>query len=344
MLKSTMIAYQNGEDQQLQSIASLDAKISAIAALSDAETLNRLRDLDQPIHRVADQVAIYAQSLEAARYRKILDWLSPAHFIEHHRWHSERRLQGSGQWLLECREYLDWQASSVSSIFLLYGMAGSGKTILASTVVDSVLLQASKQTSPVLVAYFYCSKNASEVERSDPNEIMRSLVRQLSVTSDRSKTIHSTVLQDYERREADAEIEGFDVARLSLEDCVRLILKITGPDPATIIVDAIDEIQPRSRYGLIKALNQISRESSSVVKIFATSRHDDQVLSLLSNASMLRIDAETNHSDMKSFVNHQLAMVISDRRLLGGEVSRGLEADMSQALIDGAGEMWVKEV
>jgi hypothetical protein len=76
MLKSVLVAFQTDEDQQLQKIASQDAKVSRIATLSDAETLNRLQDLEQPIHRIADQTATYAKSLEDARYREILDWLS----------------------------------------------------------------------------------------------------------------------------------------------------------------------------------------------------------------------------------------------------------------------------
>jgi hypothetical protein len=126
---------------------------------------------------------------------------------------------------------------------------------------------------------------------------------------------------------------------LNLQDCIRLILNITGPDPATIVLDAIDEVQPKSRYELIEALQQIFRDSGSVVKIFVTSRDDDQVLSLLTNASTLRIDAGNNHADMESFVHDQVALAINNRRLLGGDVSSKLQADLSQALIDGAGEM-----
>ena len=339
MLKSALVAFQTDENQQLQKIAAQDAKVSTIATLSDADTLNRLRVLEQPIHRIADQAAIYAKALEDARYREILDWLSPICFIEHQRWHSERRLQGSGEWLLNHRDYLGWQSSSASSIFLLHGMAGSGKTSLASAIVDSVLLQSSNQASPPLLAYFYCSKNPSEVEPSDPQEIMRSIVRQLGVTSGAQKTIHSAVVNDYERREAEAKIEGFDVTRLSLQDCIRVVLNITGPDPATIVLDAIDEVQPKSRYELVKGLQQIIRDSGSVVKIFVTSRDDDQVLSLLTNAIMLRIDAENNRTDIESFVRDQVALAINSRRLLGGDVSRKLQADLSQALTDSAGEM-----
>ncbi|CAM1510988.1 Fc.00g085010.m01.CDS01 [Cosmosporella sp. VM-42] len=199
----------------------------------------------------------------------------------------------------------------------------------------------SNQASPSLLAYFYCSKNASEVELSDPKEIMRSITRQLGVTISAQKTIHSAIVNDYERREAEAKIEGFDVARLSLQDCIRMILSITGSDPVTIVIDAIDEVQPKSRYELVESLQQIVRDSASVVKIFVTSRDDDQVLSLLTNASALRIEAENNRQDMEGFVHDQVALAVNNRRLLTGNISSQLKADLSKALIEGAGEMYL---
>ncbi|MCJ1387016.1 hypothetical protein MMC17_010145 [Xylographa soralifera] len=319
MLNSALITFQTDADQHLQRIASQDAKVSAIATLSDAETLNRLRDLEQPIHRITDQIATYAKYLEDTRYREILDWLSPIRFIEHQKRHSGRRLQGSGEWLLNHREYLDWQSSNTSSIFLLH-VFQPGVSCMSGIL--------------------YCSKNASEVELSDPEEIMRSIVRQLGVISGAQKTIHSAIVNEYERREAEAKTEGFDVTRLRPQDCNKLILNITGSNPAIIALDAIDEVQRKSRYELVNALQQIIRDSSNVVKIFVTSRDDDQVLSLFTDAAVLRINAENNRADIERSVHDQVALAISDRRLLGGDVTSKLQANLSQALINGVGEIF----
>ncbi|KAL8879663.1 MAG: hypothetical protein Q9198_002769, partial [Flavoplaca austrocitrina] len=311
-----------------------------MAVLSDAETLNLIRDLEQPIHRIADQAAEYAETLEQTRYRKILDWLSPIPHIEHQQRHSERRLHGSGEWLLNNDEYLAWQSSSTSAIFLLHGMAGSGKTTLTSAIVDSALRQSSNRVYPALLAYVYCSKNAYELVRSDPREIMCSIVRQLGVASGARKTIHRAIVTEYEQREAEAQIEGFDVARLTLQDCIKLILHITESDPATIVLDAVDEVCPNSRYGLLESLQRIVRDSVNVVKILATSRDDDQILSLLTNAAKLRVEADYNRADMEIFVYDQVNLAIKHRQLLGGHVSSKLKADLSKALMDAAGEIF----
>ncbi|KAL8925652.1 MAG: hypothetical protein Q9208_003335 [Pyrenodesmia sp. 3 TL-2023] len=309
-----------------------------MAVLSDAETLDLIYNLEQPILRIADQAAGYALTLEHSRYRRILDWLSPIPYLEHQQRHSERRLQGSGEWLLKNDEYLAWQSSSTSAIFLLHGMAGSGKTTLTSAIVDSTLCRSSNQAYPALLAYVYCSKNASELARRDPQEIMRSIVRQLGVASAR-KTIHCAIVTEYEQREAEAQTEGFDVARLTLQDCVKLILHITESDPAIIVLDAVDEVRPNSRYELLDSLQHIVKDSVNVVKILATSRDDDQILSLLTNATKVRVEANLNRADMEIFVHDQVNLAIKHRRLLGGHVSSKLQADLSKALMDAAGEM-----
>ncbi|KAL8992531.1 MAG: hypothetical protein Q9169_007030 [Polycauliona sp. 2 TL-2023] len=341
MLKSALTAFESDENQQLERIISQDAKVSAIATLSDAEILNRLQWLERPVHRIADQAVKYAETLEGMRYREIMDWLSPIRYIEHQKWHSGRRLRGTGQWLLDDPEYLGWLSSSASSIFLLHGMAGSGKTMLASAVVDSFLGQLSSQGSSALLAYFYCSKSASDINLSDPEEIMRSIVRQLCFSGGAQKTIHPAVLRDYEQRESEAKLSGFDVSRLNVHDCVRLIVATTGADPAIVVIDAIDEVQPKGRYELFTALQQTVKDSSSIVKILVTSRNDDQVFCLLDDAPTLRIGLDHQRADVQAFVHDQIALAVKSNRLLGGTVSSQLRADLSQALINSAEEIFL---
>lgn len=191
MVKSS---FQSDEDQQMQKIVAQEAKVSSLAILSDAKiqqdtstdvlaVRTLLQELEKPINRIVDQATVYAKTLEKNQYREVLSWLSQIPFVRHHARHSESRIPGSGEWLLDHPQYLSWKNSSNSLILLLHGIKGSGKTSLASAVVDSFLKENSKQTSPAPTAYFYCAKNASELERADPDEIMRSIVRQLTLTS-----------------------------------------------------------------------------------------------------------------------------------------------------------------
>ena len=349
-IRTVKTAFQFSEDQQMRKIVAQEAKVSSLAILSDAEVQqgtskdvlavrSLLKDFERPINRLADQTTSYAKTLEENQHREVLLWLSSVPFVRHHERHSESRIPGSGKWLLDHPQYFSWKSSSNSLILLLHGIIGSGKTALASAVVDSFLMENSKQMSPAPIAYFYCAKNVSEVERADPDEIMRSIVRQLTLTSPTQKTVHEALLTEYERREAEAKIDGFHVPRLRIAECVKLILDVTGSNPAAIVIDALDEVQEDRRHELVDALKRITRESGSVVKVFITSRDNSNVLALLLYAPKIRIHDHDNRADMELFVRQQVALAIRGCKLLNGDVSGDLHEDLIQALLDGAGEM-----
>lgn len=331
--------FQVEDDKHLQAIAAKEAKIRALAALSDAEVLDQLQAFELPINRIPNQATVYEKAVEEKRYGKILNWLSHTPYKPSHQRYSEFRIEGTGEWLLkQHRDYLDWKSSSASEIFLLYGAAGSGKSSLASAVVDSFAHEQAAQTSPASLAYFYCTKSASDARGSDPVKVLRSVMRQLAVVDPKRATLHSIVVSEYDRREAEAKVDGFDVKRLGKEDAVNIILNIASSDPATTVLNAINEIQSDARHELIDALKKIVKKAGNVVKIFATSRYDDQILALLPDILKVRVHTD-NHQDMARFVDRSVSVAVTSCRLLGGEVKSDLQAELVKALLESSGEM-----
>jgi len=53
--------------------------------------------------------------------KKVLHWMSEIDYSGHRDELSKNLLPGSGQWLLQSQEYINWAQSSVSSIFWLHG-------------------------------------------------------------------------------------------------------------------------------------------------------------------------------------------------------------------------------
>ena len=322
----------------MQDIKDQESKVAAIASLSDAAFLNRIQDLERPINRIADQATVYEKAQKEERYREILSWLSPVPFKLHHKQLVNSRLEQSGEWLLNHRDYPEWKAPSASSLFLLYGSAGSGKSSLASAVVDSFIHDAASQASPALITYFYCTKAAAEPSRGDPEEVLRSILRQLSTNPER-KSVHSVVDAKYKRREAEALNDGFDVQRLDRQMCMRLILEITAFNPATIIIGAIDEITKSRRHELVQALQTICQDSSSVIKIFTTSRDDGQIEALLSDdIAKVRISTSHNEAGIRRFVHHRVSLAITSCSLLHGHVGSDLQTDLEESLVQSARE------
>ena len=334
MAKITVL---DGQISRLLEVLTIDIQIDTANGVAAMHSL--LSSLNDPIKRLLDQSSISAQVLQESEYLQLLQWLSPVPFSRHHKRHSESRIPGSGQWLLDHHQYVNWRNSSSSSIFLLHGILGSGKTSLASAVVDTFLRESSGQASPAPTAYFYCTKNSAEPERSNPDEIMRSILRQLTVSDRISSTIHERVLREFEHRQAEAKVDGFETRRLQASECVRIILDTTAANPATIVLDAVDEIESSSRHILLSAVTQIAQDSLDIVKIFVTSRDDSNVHALLPDALAVRIQKEHVNQDMDGFVHREVFLAIQNRRMLNGVVSDSLKQALTRVLIAGAGEM-----
>lgn len=345
LLKSV---FRPDEDSQMQRILELEANIAGVATLLDAEAqretqtdvekgLALLESFEAPLNRLNQQVDIICQTLEEEEYTSMLRWVSTIPYPRHHERISENRVPGTGEWLLAHPVYLQWKSSSSSAVLLLEGIMGSGKTTLASKMIDSFLSE--KRVSSTPFAYFYCARNAFERERSDPDHILRSLVRQMVFVGDTARTARESLTIEYRRRKAEAKVDGFDVPQLRVSDCNRVLLDIMWASPAVIVIDAIDEVQETRMHELMNSLNYIVAEASSVVKICITSRHTGNLAARLHDPVTILVNKIDSRSDMELFVRQRVDDAIQNKRLLGGKVSEDLQDCLRDRLVNVASEM-----
>ena len=90
----------------------------------------QLSKMQQPINRIEQQLRDIQDGLNEDERLDILQWLSPVPYKKHHEQTRKDILSGTGTWLLQEQQLLDWQVSSASSIMWLHGAPGSGKTKL----------------------------------------------------------------------------------------------------------------------------------------------------------------------------------------------------------------------
>lgn len=81
-----------------------------------------LDNLNSPVLRVLNAIQDH---LDNSTRWQILDWISTSAVEDHHDFVLQKALPGTGWWLQNRQEYLDWQSENSSSAFWLHGMSAS---------------------------------------------------------------------------------------------------------------------------------------------------------------------------------------------------------------------------
>ncbi|KAJ6258641.1 hypothetical protein Dda_6689 [Drechslerella dactyloides] len=210
-------------------------------------------------------------------------WAAPTDFqFEHDR---QREIikdyVHTGRWLVTKPAFLDWvDSTSYKTLFWLYGIPGSGKTVLASHVIEHL-----KATNPATsknppgstpsptIAYFYCREDSNQPATYDT--IIRTLIWQL---------IHQNPdIMHY----FDSERSGYTQVPLRrVEDLQELLRKVTTVlENIYIVVDGVDEIEPNQRGYLLETFLNIDQthnfHRTSKIKFFLSSQVSVDVRDIL---------------------------------------------------------------
>ncbi|KAL4970636.1 ankyrin repeat-containing domain protein [Aspergillus stella-maris] len=290
--------------------------------------------LDADMNRLVDTSYVVRKHLDEERLTDVLKWLSGRTFTNYQQSIASRRILNSGGWLLEHPDFRSWVDCSSSGTLLLHGVAGCGKTTLFSLIASQF------QASPIPCAYFYCDNLPAEPDRSDPDSILRSIVRQLAVEA-ANGYISQTVLSVYEKRRKACALDQADLVKLGLDESVSLLLELTMSNPAYIMVDSLDQLRDEERAIVVNALRTLVEKSANVVKVFITSRDNCHVDALTDDAMKIRISPTHNQEDVRIYVNHRVQNAHRDRLILNGTASTALLQRISAKLVEGAGEMFL---
>ncbi|KAJ5701694.1 hypothetical protein N7488_009242 [Penicillium malachiteum] len=326
--------FQSSQNDEIDQITKADKEVLKFALMVDSQIqqhtstqVNEIRriveTLQSPISRLVDESVIYTKTVRQERFISILQWLSSVPYTQHHTRRSKGRLPSSSKWIFHRPEYTTWKNTSSSSILLLHGIPGSGKTYLTASVIDAFLAEHSLSTHSAPIAYFYCGDSRFGKKWADPAEVMRTMVRQLTVIDKTNFKIHEAI------------------PKLQCDECANLILTILGANPAVIIADGIDEIEEHSRHEFLNAINRIKDESASVFKVFLTSRDHNNIFAALRDIMTIHVQEVDNRPDMELYVRHCVATAVFTRNLLNGSVSDDLLKQVISFLLDKAGRMFL---
>lgn len=143
---------------------------------------------------------------------------------------------------------------------------------------------------------------------------MASIARQLATPQARGPLLKAAV-EVYETQESD----GFASGPLRLDESKSLILKLLEryrDATMTIVIDALDECNKSTRGDLLRILEFLLNASPCLLKIFVSSRNDQDIVSKLDNYPNLDLSSERNSNDIDLFIRSETKRLINNRSLL----------------------------
>ncbi|KAL7957775.1 hypothetical protein V8C34DRAFT_314629 [Trichoderma compactum] len=161
---------------------------------------------------------------------RILEWVTSIDYGPQQSDFLKRRQSGTGEWLINSREYQAWLGAGKRTLFCP-GISGGGKTILTSIVIDH--LERTYRADPtVVIAYVYCNYRRHEEQVIE--RLLASLLKQLSQGQNSLPKYLRGLYAEHVRKRTRPSLEEIKTALHSvMEDYSRIF----------VIVDALDECQ-----------------------------------------------------------------------------------------------------
>ncbi|QYT02986.1 Protein SSH4 [Trichoderma simmonsii] len=228
-------------------------------------------------------------------------WLSKHPEREIHKDNLSKRQDGTNIWFIESREFNEWLNAPEKSFLWIRGIPGAGKTIIASTVIDT--LQAHVETRNIALAFFYCTFTNNET--TDYQAILGSLVSQVCYRS--RSALQSLV--DHQRAKLAYNVEQQFV--LPDTDALIDILQrgLNDLDSIVLVIDALDECSDRAL--ITRKFRDIFENTTGNLKILATSRSESAIEKSFQGLPDIWLTDYTHH-DVKIFVDSRVDSMRND--------------------------------
>ncbi|KAF9235652.1 hypothetical protein BU15DRAFT_64656 [Melanogaster broomeanus] len=252
------------------------------ASLKNADALNA----------ISRQPALFDDKRPGDKLREMYKWMDAVECTTKHETTLLQRQDETCKWLFDSRAYVHW-CSCQKGFLRLSGKPGSGKSVLASTVIQNLSKTAADGT---VLAYFYCD---FRTERSTHAfEIIRSLLTQLL---QKYKDNWLPLFDDLVNRESNGAMPPVD-----LDILYKLLLKaVQLHHQPVLVIDALDECNDH-----VKLTDLLARlHYGASCRVFVTSRpfpHASKSFSDLPTIDLHDMSAEIL-CDMKLHVEKEVA-------------------------------------
>ncbi|KFZ04968.1 hypothetical protein V501_08817 [Pseudogymnoascus sp. VKM F-4519 (FW-2642)] len=220
----------------------------------------------------------------------IVNWLSPLNFFVAQNDILRRRQIGTGEWLFETPEFEAWLAGRDRILWCSGQRPLIALTVARSSIINKIQIQQSSRD--VGLAFAYCNYKEHDIQTL--SNLIGSLVQQLvqcyGAIPDEVRVLYT----QYNPRNIRPSEDELSRALLSL---------ISKFSHVYIVVDALDECNPKTRGKFIEKLHQLPTN----LRLLCSSRHLGDIQEAFADASHLEIRA--SDADVALYVQAQILQV-----------------------------------
>ncbi|KAK8018757.1 hypothetical protein PG991_007947 [Apiospora marii] len=262
--------------------------LSVLAHAAGATTLNTVIDLSR--HRAEEAVA--------RQRMQVLEWLSAMEFDSTQASMLRKRWPGTGTWLVEHDHFKLWLFDlSPPPILWCHGGPGTGKSVMASVIVDYVQRELSSHTPCPILTYAYFSYQDAEGKQAEP--AVASLTKQLIGAHEK---IPDVIMEAFKDHSNQGKKPTFETMTTMFCQMAKQASKVF------VVIDALDECHETDRDLFLGHFITEVLQNSSSIRLLITSRPETSISDYLRRLPIREFEIGGTHTrrDIKSYVRGRL--------------------------------------
>ncbi|KAI5465093.1 ankyrin repeat-containing domain protein [Mariannaea sp. PMI_226] len=251
--------------------------------------LESLQEKLDRVHLTADETNHAVIAMKSDHHlANVKRWLSPPDHVSNLKVARERRHHNTGIWLLDSPAYNEWKLGSRQHLWL-YGLAGCGKTVLSTRIIDNLL-----QTDTNTTLFFFFDFN--DPGKQTLESLLRSLVFQLYHLGGEAVSRLDRLFTSHDNGQIQLDMSA-------LSDYIKLIMQTDRK--VVLIIDALDECITRKDL-----LHWLRDFTSSHSQLIVTGRPEAEfqceIAYFLDERNCILLDKKAVNLDIRSYVTARL--------------------------------------
>ncbi|KAK2690708.1 hypothetical protein QWA68_010615 [Fusarium oxysporum] len=215
----------------------------------------------------------------------------------------------SSRWFLELPEFKSWRVLQGQQTLWLYGVPGSGKTVLMKSIVEFLNSQSDIASSPVIwkpISFFFDDKDP---ERKTSDSFIRSVLDQILGDSRCASVI----------RYLDFDPSKIPDTEKSLWECFQTIVKRSRGIIFQLVIDAMDEALRHNENPptiVDKLRDLVESDASGRVRMLLSHREQPPYgFPQRTDAAVISIDNENTRKNVDEFVQMKVRSSLQESKL-----------------------------